>query len=368
LSLIGLGVLVAQLIAKPIFELVSATQKVSDGNFNSKVTIYGDDEIGSLTRGFNHMVDELKQREFIHEIFGRMVSTEVREAVLTGQISLGGETRSVTVLFTDIRGFTSMAENTSPQEVIGVLNDYFKVIARATKKHGGLINRFGGDSALIVFGAPIKRPLFESLQQAIFAAIDIRIGVAELNAQRLSIEKEAIRFGIGINSGTVVAGNLGSEDRFEYTVIGDAVNVAARLQGLTRDFPETPLLITGSSIKPVRDRLNINFKDLGKFKLRGKSAPVSVFSILEPTEALPLSFELFDAIPHPRINGVIACHLFCIGFEPQIIANTLDIDLDVVLRWILIAQQNPEIVRPILVDTTGTPIEKTHRLIQAKES
>ncbi|MBU1661397.1 MAG: HAMP domain-containing protein, partial [Chloroflexi bacterium] len=200
LALIGLGVVVAQLIAGPVFRLLNASQQVGTGNLDVHVDVQAEDEIGQLTRGFNRMVVDLQQREFIREMFGRMVSEDVREAVLQNQVVLGGEMRDVTILFTDVRGFTSMSEKMSPEEVVALLNQFFNIVTTATHKHHGGVNHFGGDSVLAVFGAPIEHPLEETIQQAILAAIDIWRGVTELNAHRIQSGLFPIRFGIGINS------------------------------------------------------------------------------------------------------------------------------------------------------------------------
>ncbi len=359
LILIGLGVLVAQTIAIPISNLVQATRKVGEGELEVEVNVFADDEIGYLTQGFNQMVADLKQREFIAEIFGRMVSEEVREAVLQGQIALGGEIRAVAVLFTDIRGFTSLAERIPATEMISVLNEFFSVISRATKKHQGLINRFGGDSALVVFGAPIKRPLFESLEHAIEAAIDIRVGIAVLNAERISRSLQPLRFGIGINSGNAVAGNLGSEDRFEYTVIGDVVNVAARLQGLTRDYPQTPLLIPASSVKPVREQLAVEFLDLGEFQLKGKEKPTRTYAILGPRLS---ETALFDSLDIPAFNALLACYLYCLGFSVQVASKTLQIEPEIIRRCLQIGHEKSEHITELLTQHFDLKDEQIERL------
>ena len=359
-ALIGLGLLVAYLIARPIYGLLEATQRVSQGKFDQQVPVFAADELGQLTEGFNRMVANLKEREWINEIFGKMVSQDVREAVLNGQVSLGGESRPVTVLFTDMRGFTTMAEKVSAEEVIAVLNEFFGVISRATSSHGGLINRFGGDSALVVFGAPIQRPLFDSVKAAIQAAIDIRLGLAELNATRIQKGQFPLRFGIGINSGTVVAGNLGSEDRFEYTVIGDPVNTAARLQGVAKQFPKTPLLVTAGSVDPVKKQLGVNLKDLGDFSLRGREQEVKVDAILESFEAIPESSQLFE--PDQRLHAFIACYLYAKGFKISTIAETLQVWEQDVKNWFAEAISAPESVARILTSGFGLDQDQARRL------
>jgi class 3 adenylate cyclase len=365
-ALIGIGLLVAYLIARPIYGLLEATQRVSRGEFDQQVPVFANDEIGQLTRGFNSMVANLKEREWVNEIFGKMVSQDVREAVLNGQVSLGGESRPVTVLFTDMRGFTTMAEKVSPEEVIAVLNEFFSVISAATSKQGGLINRFGGDSALVVFGAPIQRPLFDSVKSAVQAAIDIRLGLAELNASRISQGLFPLRFGIGINSGTVVAGNLGSEDRFEYTVIGDPVNTAARLQGVAKQFPKTPLLVTAASVDPVKKQLGVNLKNLGDFSLRGREQEVKIYAILESFEAIPEGSQLFD--PDQRLHAFIACYLYAKGHTIPTIAETLQVWEQDVNNWFSEAISAPESVVRILSTGFGLDQNEATRLWNLPEN
>lgn len=362
LALIGMGVLVAQLIAIPVFRLVRATRQVSSGELDVRVDVFSDDELGYLTRGFNQMVGELRSREKVRELFGRMVSEDVREAVLAGKIELGGEVREVTVLFTDLRGFTSMSEEVSPQDMISTLNEFFHVVGVATKRHKGMINQFGGDSALVIFGAPIPRDQAENLRHAIQAAIDIRLGVAVLNARRISENKQALRFGVGINSGSVVAGNLGSEERFSYTVIGDVVNVAARLQGLSRSFPASPMLVAADCIEPHRAVLDVEFMRLGEFELKGKSQPVSILTIYGPkTTGLP-EFEVLEELGYPKVNALIACYLHCLGHSVQVIAETLEVERVLVRNWLTIGHTRADTVTEILVNQFNLPAQVARRM------
>jgi class 3 adenylate cyclase len=282
-----------------------------------------------------------------------MVSEDVREAVLHGQVAFGGESRQVAVLFTDIRGFTSLAEKTAPQEIIQALNDFFTVVAEATKQHHGIINQFGGDSVLVVFGAPIQRPQVESVSQAIQAAVDIRLGVTRLNARRLQQGQIPIRYGIGINCGQVIAGNLGVQERFEYTVIGDVVNVAARLQGLSRSFPQTPILITAEVLAAAPESLGLSYGDLGEFELKGKARPVSVHSVLGPIELQAPVFQNFSRLSNPVVNAMLACSLYCLGYRQRLIAECLQVPEDIVYTWLVSAHQFQEQIAPVLVGHFG---------------
>lgn len=362
LALIGLGVVVAQLVAGPVFRLLAASQQVGIGNLEVHVDVQAEDEIGLLTRGFNRMVVDLQQREFIHEMFGRMVSEDVREAVLQNQVVLGGEVRDVTVLFTDVRGFTSMSERIAPEEIITLLNQFFNIVTTATHRHHGGVNHFGGDSILAVFGAPIERPLEETIQQAILAAIDIWRGVIELNARRIQSDLFPVRFGIGINSGPVVAGNIGSEDRFTYTVIGDVVNIAARLQNVSRQFPHTPLLIPVSGVKTVKDKLEVEFQHLSDVSLKGKEKPVPIYAILGSDKYFPSDLDIFDRERYPKMDVLMACYLYCLSYSTQVIAEVLQYSPQVVSDWLEFAAENAHSVGQILIDGFDLSPDKICRL------
>ena len=348
--LIALGIVVAQLIAIPVFRLLNASERVGSGDFNTQVDVYTDDEIGMLTKSFNQMVLELRQREFVREMFGRMVSQDVSEAVLMGDLALGGETRFVSVLFTDVRGFTSMSEKFPPDDVIALLNQFFGIITEATRRNQGVINHFGGDSVLAVFGAPIERPPAETLWQVISTALDIRRGMVELNAARISNDLEPLRYGVGINSGEVTAGKVGTEDRFHYTVIGDVVNVAARLQGISRQFPRTPLLIPDEGMLTARNESSFEFQYLGEFRLKGKERAVPTYAVVGDYASYPPEFTAYDDFPYPKTEAFLACYLYCLGYSYDVIGKTLQIKVEMIERWIDIAIDNYDTVSEILFE------------------
>lgn len=350
LALIGLGVLVAQVIAKPIFRLVEASQRVTQGDLDVAVDVVAEDEIGYLTEHFNNMVKALKQREYIREMFGRMVSEDVREAVLTNRLSMGGEVKDVTVLFTDVRGFTSLSEKTSPKDVVSLLNAFFGIVTRSTMRHEGVINHFGGDSALAVFGAPLDRPIDMTLRQAIMTAIEIQTGVVKLNAERVNMGLEPLRFGIGINSGAVVAGTIGSQDRFEYTVIGDVVNVAARLQGISRQYPQTPILLPSSAVDVVRGTLPVEFMYLGEFQLKGKEHPVQTYSVAGYQLELPDNVFAPEISGYPLSTAIYACYLHCLDFSIPTIAKVLLVEESVIYDWLVRGAKHNSAVGKILIE------------------
>jgi len=220
----------ARAVVAPITSVRDAMQAVQEGDLDTDVVVYDGTELGQLQSGFNQMVAGLRERERIRDLFGRHVGHEVAEAAAaleTGEIPLGGETRVVSVVFVDLVGSTTYATQHGPTEVVGVLNRFFGVVVDEVARHDGLVNKFIGDAVLAVFGAPTADP-----DHAAHA-----LAAARAMAARLAAEVPEIGAGIGVSTGTVVAGNVGHEERFEYTVIGDAVNSAARLTDLAKRVP-----------------------------------------------------------------------------------------------------------------------------------
>jgi class 3 adenylate cyclase len=340
LAVITLGAVIAKIIAIPVFELVNASTRVAKGDLEARVKEHAYDELGLLSRQFNHMVSQLHQREFMRDLFGRMVSEEVREALVQGrQAQLGGELKVVSVLFTDIRDFTAFSESHSPQEVVGMLNSYFSIINHAVRKAGGMINKFGGDSTMAIFGAPMSLPPEETARRALQAALAIRIKITEANAYRVQAGLEMLNIGIGINTGEVITGNVGAEDRFEYTVIGDTVNVAARMQSLAIKSALSNIFITEATYTAfLAGREQLLVTDYGTVAFKGKTELVHVYSVigLQPTKILATA----DAITltHrnnvPRRDAFEAAFLYCRGFDPTTIATAKGLPLETVQLWI----------------------------------
>ncbi len=221
------SVLSARAVADPVNALRKAVQRVDEGDLDVEVTVYDGSEIGQLQAGFNQMVAGLRERERVQDLFGRHVGEEVARAALEGEIELGGEVREVAVLFTDVIGSTTLAAERPPEEVVGLLNSFFGLVVEVVGKHGGWVNKFEGDGALAVFGAPVEAD--DAASRALAAAREL--------AERLPDEVDGLEAGIGVSAGEAVAGNIGEESRFEYTVIGDPVNEAARLTELAKERP-----------------------------------------------------------------------------------------------------------------------------------
>lgn len=265
-------------IIRPLLQLNQMSRQVQDGDLDTSLKVTTRDEIGELGHAFNAMVEGLRQRERERDIFGRVVSPEVREKLLTGQLQLGGETRWVSVVFSDIREFSTISEKMPPQDLVAFLNEYLSEMTEAIKPYGGYINNFIGDAIVAIFGAPIDQEQKE--WRAVGAALEMRRRLDDLNERRAARGETPIRSGIGISTGEAVAGQIGSLDRLLYTVIGDAVNVAARLEALTKDYPEHAILVNQQTAEAIMDRSDVVLSPLGPIHVKGRTEPVTVYAVV----------------------------------------------------------------------------------------
>jgi adenylate cyclase len=279
-----LAFLLARTFTRPLKALTESAVAVENGDLeHARVQVMTQDELGAFAQTFNAMVEGIKARQRERDIFGRVVSPEVREKLLTGEIKLGGENLRVSVLFSDIRGFSSISEKLSPNDVVMLLNDYLTEMTEAVRPWGGYVNNFIGDAMVVVFGAPEAQAGNEL--NAIRAALAMKERLAALNRRRHDMGDPPIETGIGISTGKVVAGQIGSLERFMYTVIGDAVNVAARLESLTKKFDGNPILVNAMTCEAcLREESNIRFVDQGMQRLKGREELVHVFAVY-PEEA-----------------------------------------------------------------------------------
>jgi adenylate cyclase len=232
-----LGIVVAaRSIADPVAAVRAALARVEEGDFEARVAVDDGSEVGLLEAGFNRMAAGLGERERLRDLFGRHVGRDVARAALDGELALGGEEREIAALFVDLVGSTSLAAERPATEVVTLLNRFFRIVVDVAEEHGGFVNKFEGDAALCVFGAPMARD--DTAGDALRAARALR--------QRLLGELPEVDVGIGVSAGVAVAGNVGAEERFEYTVIGDPVNEAARLCELAKRRPERLLASDGA--------------------------------------------------------------------------------------------------------------------------
>ncbi len=212
----------ARSVADPLRELRRAVRRVHTGDLDVEVAVDDGAEVGLLQAGFNKMVSGLRERRQLEDLFGRYVGEDVAREALQRGVKLGGERREVSALFVDLIGSTTLTQTRSPDDVVELLNRFFDIIVRAVGAEGGWVNKFEGDGALCVFGAPVAQE--DHATRALRAARTIRREMLALSATQPGIDAA-----LGVSSGSVVAGNVGAEQRYEYTVIGDPVNEAARL-------------------------------------------------------------------------------------------------------------------------------------------
>jgi adenylate cyclase len=240
-------------------------ERIARGELEVNVHVDDASEVGQLQAGFNRMAEGLRERQRIRDLFGRQVGEEVAHAALSAGVKLGGEEREVAALFVDLVGSTSLALALPPTEVVRVLNRFFRVVVEVIEAQGGLVNKFEGDAALCVFGAPVRRE--DPAGDALKTARDL--------AAKLSKELPEIDFGIGVSAGVAVAGNVGAEQRFEYTVVGDPVNEAARLAGLAKERPERVLASTAALERAVEAEAEA-WSVTEEALLRGRLAPTQL--------------------------------------------------------------------------------------------
>lgn len=277
-AIILVSVLLARNITRPLAKVTAAARELRHGHYDrAHVEFESHDEIGALARTFNSVAVSLAERERERDIFGRVVSPEVREKLLSGELGLGGETRYVAVLFSDIRGFSTMSEKMDPQDVVAMLNEYLAAMTAAVRPWHGYVNNFIGDAIVVIFGAPVIESDVEI--RAAKAALDMRSALEELNRRRVAEGHVQLRTGIGIAAGKVVAGQIGSLERMLYTVIGDAVNVAARLESETKGFPDHPILMTGRVASAIRDVSDLQMTSIGPRHVKGRDEPVEMWSL-----------------------------------------------------------------------------------------
>lgn len=270
--------LTAGSIVNPLRSVTDALSRVRDGDFTPEVVVYDGTELGTLQSGFNDMVAGLREREAIRDMFGRHVGREVAEAAADGQVELGGESRHVSVLFVDLIASTTYASEHTPREVVAVLNRFLSVVVTEVMSHHGLVNKFMGDAVLAIFGAPVDLP--DHAEQALRAARAI--------AMRLEDEVAEVAAGIGVATGEVVAGNIGDESRFEYTVIGDAVNCASRLTDLAKTVPGR-VLVMQATVEAASGE-SAHWTTADSIVLRGRHTPTEVARLCQavPTHMRPL--------------------------------------------------------------------------------
>ena len=265
---------VARSIAEPLEVLREGLQRVKEGDLDVAVTVDDGGELGLLQAGFNTMVAGLGERQRLRDLFGRHVGREVARQALEQGAGLGGEIREVSALFVDLTGSTAMAQEYSPAQVVGMLNAFFSAVVRVAAEEGGWVNKFEGDAALCVFGAPGAQA--DHAARALRAARALHVELTRLSGMPARLDA-----GIGVASGEAVAGNVGAEERYEYTVIGDPVNEASRLTELAKTQPGR-VLANERAVQTSGEEAAA-WDVLGEMQLRGRASPTRVYAPKEVT-------------------------------------------------------------------------------------
>ena len=265
-------------ITNPIKELVAASSKIEHGEFELDIKPRTHDEIGLLTSSFVQMGKGLAEREKLMISFSKFTNKTVAQKAANGELTLGGENRNATIFFSDIRSFTAMSEKMQPNEVVEFLNLYMTKMVECVNKTNGVVDKYIGDAIMAVWGAPESggSPAVDALN-AVIAALMMRGALYKFNKERAEKGLPPVRIGCGINSGPVVAGQIGSEERMEYTVIGDAVNLASRTEALNKPFA-TDILITENTYNLIKEKLVV--EEMPGVHVKGKTDAIKMFAVI----------------------------------------------------------------------------------------
>ncbi|MDX1416138.1 MAG: adenylate/guanylate cyclase domain-containing protein [Candidatus Promineifilaceae bacterium] len=279
LTSVGIANFVSRAIIKPLRTLQEAMGKVEENNLDARVPVTSNDEFGYLGERFNDMTAGLRRGEQLRKLFSLYVSPEVAQAAVETGAGLGGQMCECTIMFSDLRDFTSLTERLTPETLVDLINRYMTAMVSVIVDHGGVVTRFGGDSILAVFGSPLNS-MTDHADQAVNAAFQMRHVLQDFNQNATSDPfangvRPILENGIGIATGPVIAGNVGGKERIEYTVMGDAANLASRLEGMTTDF-NYPILISKDTFDAIG---TLNARPLPDVLVKGKAKPVTIYGL-----------------------------------------------------------------------------------------
>ncbi len=265
-------------LTSPLETLANLINFVSKGNFDvkasAKITGYFRDEVSELAKAFDNMTEGLKERDKVKNLFNKFHGSSVTDDLMKGDLSLGGSNKDVVIFFSDIRGFTSFSEKRPPEEVVEMLNEYFGVMVGIINKNHGVVDKFIGDAIMAVWGAP--KSSNKDAHHAVKACLEMRKSLDELNKKRISKGQPAISIGMGLHSGRAISGTIGSNERMEYTVIGNTVNTGSRIEASTKAFG-SDLLISETVFEKIGDNFITEFA--GAAEVKGRSEPLKLFKV-----------------------------------------------------------------------------------------
>lgn len=277
-----LGKIIADAISEPIMEIIGKVALIEKGDFRAKVRIFSRDEIGHLGEAVNRMGEGLERRERVEKTFSKYVDRKVAERILNGdenEVRIGGQSVDAVIQFVDIRGFTRLSESVPPRDVVAVLNRFFETMVKIVQSHGGVIDKFIGDNLMSVWGVPY--PVDNAEERAVSAALAMQSAMSEFNADLRRRDLPEVQIGIGINSGKVIAGSIGSSERMEYTVIGDVVNTAQRAESMAKPGQ---ILVTDACHQRLAGRFLA--QKLEPVKVKGKDLPQTFWQVTAETSSV----------------------------------------------------------------------------------
>lgn len=269
-----LGARLASIMSRALSRVNVALKKLESQQYVHVDAVRTGDELEDLATGFNAMVDGLRERDKLRTTFGKYMTRSVLDHLMGGKIQLGGETLQVSILFSDIRSFTSLSETMNAQELVALLNEYLTEMVTVIIEEDGVVDKYIGDAIMAVFGAPVPKP--DDAERAVRAAVRMRVALSNLNERLAARGIAPLRTGIGIHSGEVVAGNIGSEARMEYTVIGDAVNLASRLESNTKELG-VDVLISEDTLRLIGE--GFTTRPVGEITVKGRAQPVMTYEV-----------------------------------------------------------------------------------------
>jgi adenylate cyclase len=271
-----LAVRIARNLSEPLRALAAHTEVVARGDYGIRLKLDREDEIGQLATSLNRMSEGLAERDQFRDLLDKNLSPEIAAQLTSSGGALGGEEREVTILFVDLRSFTRLSESMSPRDVLALLNRYFDRMSGIVEIYLGVVDKYMGDAIMALFGAPVAHP--NHADSAMLAALEMKSSLARLNAELATEGRAKLAFGIGINTAKIIAGNIGSSRRLNYSVLGDGVNIAARLQDLTRMSQyRADILVSAATLAAARGQYVV--RPLGAAPVRGRDEPVEIFAL-----------------------------------------------------------------------------------------
>lgn len=274
-TLATLNRLVGRSITEPLGQMLRVVKRVQTGDYHQRIQVVSNDEIGVLGDAGNELIQGLADKEMLHNLFGKYITPEIRDEILSGRISFMGDRRQATVMFADLRGFTAYVEEHPPEVVIADMRSYFTAMHRAIRSEGGVVLQFAGDQIEAAFGVPVGYA--NHADAALRAALAMRRELGELNQERAAAGRAPLAHGVGIHSGRVLAGNTGSEEQSAYALIGDTVNLASRIQDLTK-IVGCDILVSQATVDQLQTAYPLGPAE--PHSVKGASRPVLVMPVL----------------------------------------------------------------------------------------